>query len=102
MNVLADVRMHHMQGRRIPILAIAIGLSCLVHAGLYTGAKNVPVHALAGDGAATFRVGLFGSGEVKDDSAELIRNLATPPSPSADPPVEPPAEPEAAPPPIPP
>jgi len=93
MKVLADVRRGLMKGHKVPILAIAIGLSCLVHAALYTGAKNVPVHALrtgTGGNGGTLRVGLLGGGQVRDDSAALIQDLATTPAPVDAAPIDPP------------
>ena len=80
-----------MQGRDLPILAIALGISGVCHLGLYGGARQIPVHAL---NPGEFRFGrsvgvkLLGDGTVKDDSADIIRDLK--PLPDVPAPVEPP------------
>lgn len=102
-----------MQGRDIPILVITLGLSGVFHLGLYTGARQVPVHALgagtSNSGAQT-SIRLLGDGRVQDDSEAIVRSLAPsnvpppldeepqPSEPVAPPPVEPLPPPETPPP----
>lgn len=93
-----------MRGRHLPIFAVALCLSTVFHAGLYTGTREIHVHAGRSDvrfdvgqpGVRSATVDLLGpDAGVKDDSAELIADLPTPPSPDAPGQPEPPAvEPE--------
>ncbi|MDB5295985.1 MAG: Gram-negative bacterial TonB protein C-terminal [Phycisphaerales bacterium] len=87
-----------MHGRHVPIFAFAFAASLVVHAGLYTGTRQLHVGAADGGEPATPRervatVALLSPSAVRDDSAALLRDLPkdlAPPEPEAFPPEPPP------------